>query len=212
MPQVLCPCLCTPSSRVFITDDRYWEQAHIFGPGDVSEKGRDHGRRGLDLTGRDPLMADLLQTARLFEVGTRLQTASSNLMSIAEGNQPDAGALKWAGEFLSQVDWTSGIGSQAGVDGALTAAAANTRPKFFAALLRIQGDFQRAGIDSDERVYGFLKDVYTCLESGGTKKSTLRSEHLRLAGELLHVLSRSIMVDLSNNGLPRREPIFSIGE
>lgn len=157
-------------------------------------------------------MADLLQTARLFEVGTRLQTASSNLMSIAEGNPPDASALKWAGGFLSQVDWTSGIGSQAGVDGALTVAAASTRPKFFAALLRIQGDFQRAGIDSDERVYGFLKDVYTCLESGGTKKSTLRSEHLRLAGELLHVLSRSIMVDLSNNGLPRREPIFSIGE
>jgi len=157
-------------------------------------------------------MADLLQTARLFEVGTRLQTASSNLVSIAEGNQPDADTLKWAGGFLSQVDWTSGVGAQGGVDGGLTAVATNTRPKFFAALLRIQGDFQKAGINSDEHVYSFLKDVYRCLESGGAEKSTLESEHLRLAAELLHVLSRSIMVDLSNNGLPRREPIFSIGE
>lgn len=157
-------------------------------------------------------MADLLQTARLFEVGTRLQTASSNLMSVAQGNEPDAKALKWAGSFLSQVDWTSGIGSQAGMDGGLTAAATNTRPKFFAALLRIQGDFQKVGISSDENIYSFLKAIYRCMESGGVERNSLKSEHLRLAGELLHVLSRSIMVELSNNGLPKREPILSIGE
>jgi hypothetical protein len=162
--------------------------------------------------GRGPLMADLLQTARLFEVGTRLQTASSNLVKIAQGSTPDIGALKWAGSFLCQVDWTSGIGSQPGMDGGLTAAATNTRPKFFAALLRIQGKFREVGIDSDERVYGFLKAIYRCLESGGIERDDLKAEHFMLAGELLHVLSRSIMVELSHNGLPKREPVLSIGE
>jgi hypothetical protein len=162
--------------------------------------------------GRGPLMADLLQTARLFEIGTRLQTASSNLVRIAQGSAPDAGALKWAGGFLCQVDWTSGIGSQPGMDGGLAAAATNTRPKFFAALLRIQSRFKELGIDSDDRIYNFLKAIYRCLESGGVEKDDLRAEHFMVAGELLHVLSRSIMVELSNNGLPKREPILSIGE
>lgn len=158
------------------------------------------------------LMADLLQTARLFEVGTRLQTASSNLRGVAEGAPPDPDALKWAGSFLSQVDWTSGLGSQSGIDGGLTAAATNTRPKFFAALLRIQDKFQEIGITSDDNVDGFLKATYKCLQSGGTERDDLKAEHLRLAGELLQVLSRSIMVELSNNGLPKREPILSVGE
>jgi len=159
-------------------------------------------------------MADLLQTARLFEVGTRLQTASSSLVRIAQGVAPDAGALKWAGNFLSQVDWTSGtgVGTQAGIDGGLAAAATNTRPKFFAALLRIQSKFKEVGINSDEEVYSFLKAMYRYLESGGVEQDDLKAEHFMLAGELLRVLSRSIMVELSHNGLPKREPILSIGK
>jgi hypothetical protein len=135
-----------------------------------------------------------------------------NLRGVAEGDVPNADALRWAGDFLSQVDWTSGLGSQPGIDGGLTAAATNTRPKFFAALLRIQDQFQEIGITSDENVDGFLRATYKCLKSGGTDRDDLKAEHLRLAGELLQVLSRSIMVELSNNGLPKRGPILSAGE
>ena len=113
-------------------------------------------------------MADLLQTARLFEVGTRLQTAASNLMSVAQGGAPDSSALRWAGDFLLRVDWTSGAAAKAGIDGGLAVSATNARPKFYASLVRIGPKFREVGIDSEEQIYSFLKAVYRFLQSGGS--------------------------------------------
>jgi len=157
-------------------------------------------------------MADLLQSAKLFEVGTRLQTASSSLLKVARGDRPEPDALKWAGDFLTRVDWSSGVTSDESVDGGLAVSAANTRPKFYASLVRIGPKFQQMGIESEAQVYDFLKAVYRCLQSGGTEKSDMNSEYFALASELLHVLSESIMVDLCNNGLPRRERVLTLGE
>jgi len=157
-------------------------------------------------------MADLLQSAKLFEVGTRLQTASSCLMEVAGGKKPERDALKWAGDFLVRVDWTSGIESEESVDGGLAVSAANTRPKFYASLVKIGPKFQEMGMDSEEQVYEFLKALYRCLRSGGTEQSDMKSEYFALASELLHVLSESIMVDLCNNGLPRHDRVLTVGE
>jgi hypothetical protein len=158
-------------------------------------------------------MVDLLQSAKLFEVSVRLQTASSHLARVAEGiNLPsqDRATLRWAGNFLAEVDWNSGIKPGVGADGGLAVSATNTRPKFYASLMRIGPRFQDVGIDSEDKIYAFLKNLYIVLISGGTKKKGLRKDVLNLGTELLHILSRSIMVDLCNNGLPRQQPLLRI--
>jgi len=157
-------------------------------------------------------MADLLQTARLFEVGTRLQTAAANLMSVAQGGKPDSNALKWAGDFLLRVDWNSNAMPKGGVDGGLAVSATSARPKFYASLVRIGPKLGQVGIRSEEQVYDFLRSIYGFLQSGGSQVLDLSADHFKLASEFLHILSQSIMVDLSNNGLPRRRSVLALGE
>jgi len=160
-------------------------------------------------------MPDLLQSAKLFEVSTKLQTASSCVGKFAQGRKLDEkeqDIFKWAGSFLAQVDWTSEIQTESGVHGGLTVSATNARPKFYASLMKIGPKFRQVGIDSEEEVYQFLKAVYQLLLSGGTQQTDIPANRLYLACELLHTLSQNIMVDLSNNMLPRRRALLTIGE
>jgi len=160
-------------------------------------------------------MPDLLQSARLFEVSTKLQTASSCMGKFAQGgklDQKEQDIFKWAGSFLVQVDWTSEIQAESGADGGLTVSATNTRPKFYASLIKIGPKLQGVGIDSEEKVSQFLNNIYRLLISGGTEAVKIPSEQLELVRELLHILSLNIMVDLSNNMLPRRRTLSTIGE
>ncbi|MCK4790995.1 MAG: hypothetical protein KAV87_45100 [Desulfobacteraceae bacterium] len=160
-------------------------------------------------------MPDLLQSAKLFEVSTRLQTASSCVNRFAKGTKlspQEKNAFKWAGNFLAHVDWTSEIQAESGEEGGLTVSASNARPKFYASLFKIGPKLQQVGIDSEEKVHQFLKAVYQLLMSGGTQTTDIPSERLELVGELLHILSLNIMVELSNNMLPRRRTLLSVGE
>lgn len=160
-------------------------------------------------------MPDLLQSAKLFEVSTRLQTASSCVAKFARGaglDQKEQDIFKWAGSFLARVDWTSEIPVESGAEGGLTVSATNTRPKFYASLIKIGPKFRQVGIDSEQGIYKFLKTVYSFLLSGGTEPTDIPPERLELARELLHILSLNIMVDLSNNMLPRRRALLTIGE
>lgn len=160
-------------------------------------------------------MPDLLQSAKLFEVSTKLQTASSCVDKFAQGvelDQKEQDIFKWAGSFLARVDWTSEIPVESGAEGGLTVSATNTRPKFYASLIKIGPKFSEVGIDSEEKVYEFLKAVYKLLMSGGTQETDIPANRLELARELLHILSLNIMVDLSNNMLPRRRALLTIGE
>lgn len=160
-------------------------------------------------------MPDLLQSAKLFEVSTRLQTASSCIGKFAQGgklDQKEQDIFKWAGSFLVQVDWTSEIPAESGTEGGLTVSATNTRPKFYASVVKIGPKFQKLGIDSEEKVYKFLNSVYKLLMSGGIPSTVIPKERLELVSELLHILSQNIMVELSNNMLPRRRTLLTIGE
>ena len=160
-------------------------------------------------------MPDLLQSAKLFEVGVKLQTASNCISKCAQGlelDEKDRDILKWAGNFLAQVDWTSDIEVETSEGGGLTVSATNTRPKFYASLLKIGPKFLEAGIDSEKDTYEFLKSVYSLLMSGGTNGIVVNSSRLELVSELLHILSQNIMVDLSNNMLPLRPTLLSVGE
>lgn len=160
-------------------------------------------------------MPDLLQSAKLFEVGTKLQTASSCVGKFAHGDELDEkerDMFKWAGSFLARVDWTSEIPAETSEGGGLTVSATNARPKFYASLIKIGPKFTEIGIDSDEKIYDFLKAVYRLLMSGGAEDTDIPSDQLELVRELLHILSQNIMVDLSNNMLPRRRTLVSVGE
>lgn len=160
-------------------------------------------------------MPDLLQSAKLFEISTKLQTASSCLGKFAEGLELDVSEqniLKWAGNFLAQVDWTSGIQVESGEEGSLTVSATNARPKFYASLMKIGPKFSQAGIDSEDKVYEFLSTVYRLLMSGEIQQANMSANRLGLMQELLHTLSQNIIVDLSNNMLPRRRTLLTIGE
>jgi len=160
-------------------------------------------------------MPDLLQSAKLFEVSTRLQTASSSLGKIVKGldlDEKESDIFRWAGSFLTQVDWTSEIHAQGSVDGGLTVSASNTRPKFYASLRKIGPKFRQIGIDSEKEVCKFLSVAYKLLLSGGTEPRDIPIPQIELMSELLHVLSQNIMVDLSNNMLPRRRSLLTIGE
>jgi len=160
-------------------------------------------------------MPDLLQSAKLFEVGAKLQTASSCMSKCAQGlelDEKDREILKWAGSFLAQVDWTSEIGVETGDGGGLSVSATNTRPKFYASLLKIGPKFSEVGITPEKNIYKFLKSVYSLLISGGTNGTKIPTDQLELVSELLHTLSQNIMVDLSNNMLPTRHTLLSVGE
>jgi len=160
-------------------------------------------------------MPDLLQSAKLFEVSTRLQTASSCVNRFAKGTKlspQEEDAFKWAGNFLAHVDWTSEIQTESGVEGGLTVSASNARPKFYASLIKIGPKLRELGIDSDKEVRAFLGAVYRLLMSGGTETANISSDRLELVGELLHILSLNIMVELSNNMLPKRRTLLTVGE
>ena len=147
-------------------------------------------------------MLDILQSAKLFEVSTKLQTASSCIGKIAQGNklnEKEQDIFKWAGSFLAQVDWTSGIQTESGgVEGSFTVSASKARPKFYAALIKIIPKLRESGLDSEEKVGSFLKTVYVFLMSGGTYSIDIPLEQLALARELLHILSLSLF-DFNSN-------------
>ena len=158
-------------------------------------------------------MTDLLQSARLFEVSTRLQSASSCLLRSAENNElSDHGkeSLEWAGILLTNMDWSSGISSSTSVEGGLSFSATDTRPKFYASLMKIAPDFMAIGIDTEDKLYQFLSKLYKFLAQK-EKQISLNKEELKVAGKLLQVLSESIIVELSNNGLPKEHTDLTVG-
>lgn len=159
-------------------------------------------------------MDDLIESSRLFEASSRLQSAASVLAGLAEGgaiNNQDVSVLKWAAEFLRQVDWTAGDSDTRGVSGRLALQATTVRPVFYAALIGIQKRLLDAGIGNEAKVVAFLRKLYSFLEEGGNhgkKNGTLEPAHLALAATLLHEIATGILLQLTDNGLPREnEPL-----
>jgi hypothetical protein len=159
-------------------------------------------------------MSDLLQSSRLFEVSTRLQTASACLSRLAVGETPEPAceeSLKWAGNFLGQVDWNSELEPGPRAGGNLAVQATTTRPTFYASVLKIAPDFVSAGVKTQDEIVVYLRSVYELLDSGGAKKSSLSADRISLAARLLHVMSQSLLAQLGNNGLPKQPFRLTIG-
>jgi len=152
-------------------------------------------------------MADLLQSARLFEVSSKLQSVSATLGRMSKGVSPEEGSkpsLEWAGNLLMQVDWTCDLPNKSGLSGQETAQATSTRPVFYKALRRIRPEeFRNAGIIDKDTMQDFLNSLYMFLISNGTLGS-LTQERLSLSSRVLSILSRTLLSRLNNNGVPRQ--------
>ena len=151
-------------------------------------------------------MTDLLQTARLFDVSSRLSEASVGMSRLAdrcELSAADLKTFKWAGRLLGQMDRLSGLSPEPGPEGSLAVEATTTRPTFYAALVQIAPEFDRAGIHQESEVYKLLREISGLLVSGGEKSEEIPEEHIRVGAKLLHVLSNGLLVRLTNNGVPK---------
>ena len=89
--------------------------------------------------------------------------------------------------------------------------AASARPSFYAAILRIAPDLESAGITREDALRDFLNAIYQVLGSGGAEKPALLPERVKLGAKLLHVLSQTLLVQLTNNGVPRQPMQITIG-
>lgn len=157
-------------------------------------------------------MADLIESSRLFEVSSRLDSAATVLSKLSKG-QPttstDRELLVWAGGFLNQVDWTAGSSNGAGSIGNLSVQATEVRPTFYAALIGIERRMREAGLERENEVVEFLRRLYQFLIRGGSKgKGVLPSDKLQLASALLSELSQRLLMQLTDNGLPRDNELF----
>ncbi len=151
-------------------------------------------------------MTDLQQTASVFAVSAKLGDASAAMDRLANGQPPsesDKEVFCWAGRLLEQMDWSCEVKTPSGPQGSLAVEATATRPAFYASLLQMVPEFEGEGIKGEGQVYAALKEVYGLLVSGGNNFKSVAASHRRLGARLLRVLSKGLLVTLTNNGLPR---------
>lgn len=157
-------------------------------------------------------MEDLGLVAELFKTSSTLQRAAASLEKIFSGQAEIANGekatLKWAGQFLHTVDWGAKqqTSSQIGGSLALQLQATSVRPTFYSCLFRIAPQLQEAGLKSEDDLTTFLNSLYLNLLSAGEsgrKHKKLTPEESKLGALLLYEIAESILVQISNNGLPR---------
>ena len=157
-------------------------------------------------------MTELSESSRLFEASSRLDSAAAVLSKLSKGEQTTSAerkALVWAGDFLCRVDWTAGGGNGAASFGNLAAQATEVRPTFYAALIAIERRLREAGLTREEQVVEFLRKLYQFLANGGANgNSKLPAERLQLASVLLLELSQRLLIQLTDNGLPREDELL----
>lgn len=159
-------------------------------------------------------MTDLLEVSRLFEASSRIDSAANILRKLTQGESPnllERETLVWAGNFLIQVDWTSGNSSAVGSVGNLTVQATAVRPTFYAALIGIERRLREAGLNEDKQIAGFLRKLYQFLVKGGItekNKRALPADKLQLAVVFLRELADGLLIQLTDNGAPKENDLL----
>jgi len=143
-------------------------------------------------------MADLEQSARLFEASARLQRASAALGRLAESTEQglderSTAALRWAGEFLTQVDLDT-PGGVADVSGALAVQATSARPTYYLSLAKLAPSMRQTGVQTREDMVQFLAALFELLRDGGRARPPhLEPTKVRLGARLLGELSNGLL-------------------
>jgi len=153
-------------------------------------------------------MSDLTTTGTKFEVAVRLQRAADLLSGLTEeaNSTPvsDSGQadLRWAGEFLTTVDWREPSSNQeVGLSSALAYEATESRPHFFGALERAAAGSSHLVKNGDELIAD-LSSLYRWLNSGASPEAQSPSQRaLKLGANLLAALSMAMLAELR---APRR--------
>jgi hypothetical protein len=147
-------------------------------------------------------MLDMEQSGKLFEASARLESAAEALQTIASAgehapNEAESSALKWAGQFLTDLDWKAGNSSS----GRLSVAATKVRPTFYATILKVRTELEREGLSSEQQLTRFFSDVYGLLLSEG--KKPVEKSRIVLAASFLRALAQGILSDLTRPSLSR---------
>jgi hypothetical protein len=155
-------------------------------------------------------MEDLNLTMRLLTTSSDLEQASASLRKLASGNdldEADKDSLTWAGRFLLSMDWGSKVYQEPQEGGGLTVEATSMRPTFYSCLFRIAPKLREAGIASEQLLASFLSTLYKNLLSHGCPGrgyKKLTSTESEIGVLLLQKIAESILVQINNNGLPKR--------
>ena len=156
------------------------------------------------------MVEDMAMTAKLFVTSSKLHHASLTLAKLArrEGiSGEEKKQLREVGSFLREMDWSSPVSKAQRVAGGFGVHATTIRPTFYSCLFRIAPKLLEQGLRTDIQVMHFLTEFYRNLHSPGSPGKghrNLSAEEWTLGALLLHEIAESLMVQLSNNGLPRQ--------
>ena len=158
-------------------------------------------------------MADLLQSAKMFEASAKTQLACTYLQDLAQGGEPDDKVRKtliWVGALLPQVDWdyTGKLKKQA--SNSLFFEATCARPAFYASLVKMREQFKKAGMESEDEIATFLASLYSLLSSGGQDSKVLSEERMDLAAGFLSELANAIRRKYGSR-MPDRPSLLGCG-
>jgi len=154
-------------------------------------------------------MENLTQTAQLLETSSRLRLAAYwlNQFSTNTEKRPDSRgleSLKWAGRFLTEVDWTSAPQKPSGPSGEFAVQATSVRPLFYSSLVRFRQELRDAGINDPKSLAKFFTDLYSFLAMPpcGSKAKGISTHYMQLGAGFLEEIAQSLLVQLNGNGLP----------
>jgi len=152
-------------------------------------------------------MSDLLRSAQIFEVSSKLRTASFWIAEMAAGKTPNESereTLRWVGGLLTQIDWSTEGANGASLGADLAVQATDTRPVFYTCLNHIKPKLEALNLDPKEAIPKFVSWLRDMLVQGKAIDTDLPNERYGVASGLLQLLANSLSVELGNNGLPRR--------
>lgn len=158
-------------------------------------------------------MQDILETSRIFEASSKLQSTASLLVKIAEKqdlSEGEANLLVWSGRFLSEVDWSFSDKTKEDTSGSFALQATAIRPTFYSSLISTASHFRNAGLKSEQQIANFLHKVYKLLLQGGVvaeTESKLTKRELKLAHDFFSGMSRNLLIQLNRNGVSTHNDI-----
>lgn len=140
-------------------------------------------------------MKDLIESSRLFEASSRMQTAANTLRLMNSQQVVEASLcanLEWVGHFLQQVDLSTF--GQTGISADFAIPATEARPFFYEALADIDNLLHAADIEDDAKLRSFLTDTFTSLTSSGSK--SIAPDKISLVATLLERFANAILTRL----------------
>jgi len=158
-------------------------------------------------------MPSLFEFAELFEASTRLEYAAQSVCQLIDGislSDEDKSSLNWAGQLLERVDWYESKWASAHVTADLAVQATSVRPIFYSTLTKTFRKIQESEENEEEIRRNFLRYLHHLLNKSD-KSEEIPKEYLRFSADFLHLLSRSLLLQVGHNGHSEPKPSLAFG-